>query len=172
VYGIITQAAGDVYLYSSPGIGTTVTTLLPVTEEDPAPVGRAKVTLRTSHGETVLVAEDEDALREVTCRALTRNGYRVLAAASGPEAVRAARLHHGDIHLLLTDVIMPQMFGKEVVEAIRVLRPETRVLYMSGYSQRVLTSQGNLEPSVVLVEKPFSEHTLLDKIREVLDRPP
>jgi PAS domain S-box-containing protein len=170
VYGIITQAGGHIEIQSVPGAGTTFTTLLPVSAATPAVVVEEPVRLPLSQGgETVLVVEDEDALREVTRRILTRNGYRVLTAASGPEAIKIAEHSSEDIHLLLTDVIMPHMLGKELAMRVSETCPGVRVLYMSGYAQPVLASQGTLDPGVTLVEKPFSEHTLLDRVRAVLD---
>jgi two-component system cell cycle sensor histidine kinase/response regulator CckA len=119
--------------------------------------------------ETVLVVEDEDAMRELTRRILTRNGYVVLTAGGGADGLVVARDHQGSIDLLLTDVVMPQMLGEEVAAGVRRIRPETRVLFMSGYAQSVLASQGTLKPGITLVEKPFTEPVLLAKIREVLD---
>jgi PAS domain S-box-containing protein len=169
VYGIITQAGGDLHLHSVLDVGTTVTALLPATEA-PLPPPERPVGMRPqplSEG-TVLLVEDEEALREVACRIMTRHGYNVLPAASGAQALEIAASHRGTIDLLLTDVIMPRMLGKEVSERVTALRPEVRVLYMSGYAQPVLASQGTLEEGVVLVEKPFTEADLLDKVHEVL----
>jgi CheY-like chemotaxis protein len=170
VYGIITQAGGDVQLNSVVGGGTTVSLLLPATDQPfamaPAPAEPRQWAVRDG---TVLVVEDEEALREVACRIMSRHGYDVLQAASGAEALRVAESHPGRIDLLLTDVIMPRMLGKEVAERIIRLRPEIRVLYMSGYAHPVLASQGTLEEGVILVEKPFSEANLLEKVHEVMD---
>ena len=171
VYGIITQAGGHVHIYSEPGLGSTITALLPTTDEalahahapSTSPVGRG--------GETVLLVEDEDPLREVTCRVLTRSGYRVLSAANGPEALEVARAA-GPIDLLLTDVVMPQMAGPQLAELLVAERPGLRVVFMSGYAQPVLAAQGGLEPGVRLVEKPFSGPVLLEQVRSVLDAAP
>ncbi|MET1071505.1 MAG: PAS domain S-box protein [Umezawaea sp.] len=172
VYGIITQAGGHAEITSAPGAGATFTIILPATDEHPG-TDRQPISSATARGggETILVVEDEEALREVTRRILTRNGYRVLTAADGPEALKIAESGTEDIHLLLTDVIMPHMLGKELATAIRALDPGTRVLYMSGYAQPVLASRGTLDPGVVLVEKPFSAPGLLDRVRTVLDTP-
>jgi CheY-like chemotaxis protein len=107
--------------------------------------------------------------REVTERIFTRNGYHVLTAANGPDALALAAGHDGAIHLLVTDVVMPKMLGKEVAERIREFQPDIEVLYMSGYAQPVLASQGRLEPGVALVDKPFSEDALITKAGLVLD---
>jgi two-component system cell cycle sensor histidine kinase/response regulator CckA len=169
VYGIVSQAGGYVQIYSEPGVGTTITALFPVTDQiDSRPAPGPEVQ-PSGGGETVLVVEDEEAMREVTRRILTRHGHEVLVAADGAGAIRIAEQHTGEIHLLLTDVIMPQMLGKEIAERVTALRQGIRVLYMSGYAQPVLASQGTLDPGVTLVEKPFTESTLLDKVRRVLD---
>jgi signal transduction histidine kinase/CheY-like chemotaxis protein len=169
VYGIITQAEGHIHIYSEPGIGTTFSIMLPVTAQVPALQVPEVPYQRTPEGETVLVVEDEAALREVTRRIFTRNGYRVITAASGPEALGIARAHPGEIHLLVTDVVMPHMLGKEVAERMLAIKPEIEVLYMSGYARPVLASQGRLDPGVALVEKPFSEADLLAKAGQVLN---
>jgi two-component system, cell cycle sensor histidine kinase and response regulator CckA len=169
VYGIITQADGQVRIYSEPGHGTTVSALLPATDQPPSATAEASPARQHRRGgETVLVVEDEDALREVTSRILVRNGYHVLAAVGGNAAVELAAAHGGDIDLLLTDVIMPKMLGKEVASRLAALKPGIRTLYMSGYAHPVLTSQGTLDPGVILVEKPFTASGLLAKIDEVL----
>jgi nitrogen-specific signal transduction histidine kinase/CheY-like chemotaxis protein len=169
VYGIIAQADGHIQIYSEPGTGTTFSITLPRTTQAPAPQSPPASYERIPEGETILVVEDEAALREVTRRILTRNGYQVITAASGPEALVIARGHSGEIHLLVTDVVMPQMLGKEVAEKMRVVKPEIEVLYMSGYARPVLASQGRLDPGVALVEKPFSEADLLASAGQVLN---
>lgn len=172
VYGIVSQAGGTVVLQSEPGEGTTISAFLPATDaplpdetSDPEPEQR-------QGGETVLVVEDEDAIREVTRRILTRNGHTVLTADGGAEAVALAEEVDEPIHLLLTDVVMPQMLGKEVAHAVRQARPGIRVLFMSGYAQPVLASQGTLDEGVHLVEKPFSEAELVSAVRLALDSDP
>jgi PAS domain S-box-containing protein len=170
VYGIVTQAGGEVSIASSAGVGTTVTVLLPAsaTSSDfsdksdilpPAP-GR---------GETLLVVEDEAALREVAGRILSGAGYHVITAECGPEALELAARHEGAIDLLLSDVVMPGMLGKELADRLVGVRPDTRVLYMSGYAQPVLHTQGTLDPGVALLEKPFTAHDLLAAVRKRLD---
>ena len=168
VYGIVTQAHGHVQIYSEPGIGTTVTVLLPATgsgiraepEDGQEPGGGA--------GQTILVVEDEPAMREVTRRILSRRGYDVLAAASGDEAIEIAANHPGPIDALLTDVVMPRMLGKEAAERIRALRPGVKVLFMSGYAHGVLDAQGVAEAGVNLIEKPFTEARLLAVLGQVI----
>ena len=171
VYGIISQADGHVRIYSEPGLGTVLTALLPVTEQALAPAARQPARPQGGHGETVLVVEDEPAMRELTRRILDRNGYRVVAAASGHEALNilASQLEHIDV--LLTDVIMPRMQGRELAAKVRIHQPAARVVFMSGYTQGLLGAQGVLEPGVHLVEKPFSEATLLTRLHEILNAP-
>jgi hypothetical protein len=170
VYGIVTQAEGRIQVYSEPGAGTTFNITLPATDKAAARPVTAEPYRRESAGETILVVEDEPALREVTERIFLRNGYQVITAPNGPEAIDIVRDHPGKIDLLVTDVIMPQMLGKEVAERIQQLRPDIQVLFMSGYAGPVLTAQGRIEPDVALVGKPFSEADLLSMAGLVLDR--
>ena len=169
VYGIVAQAEGAVTIYSQPGAGTTFTILIPVTTEAVAPIDEPLPYERSPSGETVLIVEDQEALREVTERIFTRAGYHVITAANGAEAVTLAAQYDGDIHLLLTDVVMPNMLGKEVAEKIRQARPDIEVLFMSGYAQPVLASQGRLDPDVNLIEKPFSAATIIEKAGRLLN---
>jgi len=169
VFGILSQADGHIQIYSEHEKGTTISITLPVTDEAPAPVTDPVPYERTPAGETVLIVEDEEALREVTKRIFTRNGYRVVTAADGPGALDIARHHDGEIHLLVTDVVMPHMLGKEVADRIKAIKPEIEVLYMSGYARPVLASQGRLDPGVALVEKPFSETDLLRTAGQLLN---
>jgi nitrogen-specific signal transduction histidine kinase/CheY-like chemotaxis protein len=169
VYGIVAQADATIAIQSELDAGTTFTIMIPVTEEVATTVDEPTPYERTPKGETVLIVEDQDALREVTERIFTRNGYRVITAANGPAAIALVRKHRGEIHLLVTDVVMPHMLGREVAERISALRPEIEVLYMSGYARPVLASQGRLEPGVTLIDKPFSEAALLAKAGQVLN---
>ncbi len=169
VYGIIAQAGGQVQIDSEPGTGTTVAMLLPAAagavQTAAAP---PKQQAFAGGGLTVLIVDDEEALREVARRILTRNGYQVITAASGSEAIKAVASHPAGIDLLLTDVVMPQMPGKEVADRIRVLQPSAKVLFMSGYTEGVLATEGILETGVNLIEKPFTEASLLAKLRDIL----
>jgi two-component system, cell cycle sensor histidine kinase and response regulator CckA len=172
VYGIVTQAGGDVALSSEPGLGTTVSILIPASAEAAAAPGPAvdePAAGSDGHGETLLVVEDEAALRDVAGRILSKAGYRVLAADGGTQALELAALHEGAIDLLVSDVVMPGMLGKELAERLVNTRPDTRVLYMSGYAQPVLASQGTLDPGVALLEKPFTAADLLSAVRRRLD---
>jgi len=170
VYGIVTQAGGDVRIESSLGMGTTISVLLPATEQvgrtEPEPVGPVTAGVR---GETILLVEDEHALREVAARTLRGAGYEVLLAADGAAALELARAHPGPIQLMVSDVVMPGMQGKELAGRLAVSRPGTRVLYVSGYARPVLASRGTLEPGVALLTKPFSRDELLTAVRRRLD---
>jgi PAS domain S-box-containing protein len=167
VYGIVSQTGGFTRIVSEVDQGTTIIVLLPVSEEAASSFD-PKDDTRVGGRETILVVEDEDALREVTRRILARHGYVVLPADSGVEAIALAEQHNGPIDLLLSDVIMPKMQGKAVADEITKRRPDARVLFMSGYAQPVLgdeVTNGNFR----LIEKPFDEATLLRTVREVLD---
>jgi PAS domain S-box-containing protein len=173
VYGIATAAGGDVRLYSETGIGTTVTVTLPAvdapTDTTPATTGAppAPAAGPPPH-ETILMVEDEDDLRQIAARVLTRAGYQVLAATGGTQAIHLAHTHPSRIHLLLTDVIMPKMMGNEVAAHIRQHHPDIPVLYMSGYAKPVLTENGTLPEGVTIVEKPFTSRELLDRVHTIL----
>ena len=120
-------------------------------------------------GETILVVEDEDLVRDVANRILMRNGYRVLMARGGSEALDVIASQGDQIDVLLTDVVMTGLNGNEIAERVVKLHPHIRVLYMSGYPEFVITSQGTIEPGVRLISKPFVEPELLDNVRRVLD---
>ena len=170
VYGIVTQAGGRVSIMSTPGAGTTVRVDLPVTTD-------VALTHRSSHpdelqpatGETILLVEDEAIVREPARRMLERHGYTVLSAGSAAEALAIVHDHAGPIHLLLTDVVMPGRSGKELSLDVARLRPATKVLFTSGYSQDVIAHQGILEEGVHLLAKPSSALEMLGKVRDVLD---
>ncbi|MBB2942248.1 hypothetical protein FB565_001961 [Actinoplanes lutulentus] len=170
VYGIVTQAGGSATLQSIVGAGTVFTALLPVTAEQPVAPAPAVAPAQLRHGgETILVVEDEVALRAVTERILTRNGYRVLTAASGPEAMKIVEDPAVEADLLLTDVIMPHMHGQELAEQIRRIRPGMPVVFMSGYAQPFITGGGTLDAGTILITKPFAQPELLQRLREALD---
>jgi hypothetical protein len=168
IYGIVAQAGGNVRIYSEPTLGTTVSVLLPVTDQPASAEERPPDDVNISGNEVLLLVEDEPALREVTRRMLTRNGYKVITAADGQQAMEAMTTFRDHIDALLTDVVMPGMQGKEVAERVRKILPDIAVLFMSGYTQGLLGAQGVLEPGINLIEKPFNEASLLKKVREVL----
>jgi PAS domain S-box-containing protein len=171
VYGIIQQAGGRAQIYSEPNIGTTITVLLPPTELEATPAAVAPVGAPVRRcEETILLVEDEQALREVTRRILETAGYRVLVACDGVEALTVAEGHDDRIDALLSDVIMPQLNGPQLAERLLTQRPSTRILLMSGFAEPILDSGGHLGPGVTLIEKPFSAPALLEKLAQVLEQ--
>jgi PAS domain S-box-containing protein len=169
VYGIIQQAGGRAQIYSEPGVGTTFTALLPMTAQELTQASRAPEPRAAVGGETILLVEDEQALREVTKRVLVGAGYEVIMAANGVDALALAG-EYGHLDLLLTDVIMPQMPGPQLAEQLCKQRASLHVLFMSGFAQPILDSAETLKDGVTLIEKPFSGPALLAKIEQVLGR--
>jgi PAS domain S-box-containing protein len=169
VHGIVTQAGGYAQIYSEPGMGTTVTALLPVTGQAAETASAAAAVPARGRGETILLVEDEESLAALVHRILVRSGYQVIATTSPGAALREASDLQQPINLLLTDAVMPGMLGNEVAARVRALRPGLPVLYMSGYAQPVLDTQGALDPHTDLLEKPFSEAALLTRVRQTLD---
>jgi PAS domain S-box-containing protein len=174
VYGVVTQAGGSIEIYSELGLGTTITVLLPTTDEaaEPHLPSAAAPDDQRGHGETILVVEDEESLRQLTGRILTRNGYQVCAVGSGAEAVRRAADPAQPITLLLTDVVMPEMLGNEVAARIGAIRPDVPALFMSGYAQPILDSHGIAPQPFEILEKPFTEAALLSRVRKAITRIP
>lgn len=172
VYGIVLQTGGFTKIYSDEGVGTTITVLLPVdlnnVEFSSKDERRNNVALMIGQ-ETVLVVDDEEGLREVARRILTRSGYTVLAASNGMEAIEMASTYRGTIDLLLTDVIMPKMQGPTVAKEILKIVPTIKVLFMSGHAQPILEAESILKTDFQLVEKPFDQRMLLDNVRRALD---
>jgi two-component system cell cycle sensor histidine kinase/response regulator CckA len=170
VYGIVRQSGGYIWIYSEPGQGTTFKIYLPRVEEaldvsEPKP---AMVTDLKGR-ETILVVEDDKALREVICKGLKKFGYVVLEAANGGEALLTCEKRKAPIDLLLTDVVLPQMSGRELAERLGELRPGMKVLYMSGYTENAIVNNGILKDNVGFLQKPFKVNVLVQKIREILD---
>jgi PAS domain S-box-containing protein len=171
VYGIITQAGGSVQIYSEPGLGTTFTVLLPAIEKTAALADHVASPAEAEHhgnGESILLVEDEESLRQLAHRILTGHGYRVHQASTGPAAVQYAADPAHRIELLLTDVVMPEMLGTDVAEGVHQHRPGVPVVYMSGYAQPILASHGAAGPEMNILEKPFTEVTLLARVHEAL----
>jgi signal transduction histidine kinase/ActR/RegA family two-component response regulator len=172
VFGIVKQSGGSIWLYSEPGGGTTFRVYLPHALEQshaaaPAPLASSPGT----GNETILLVEDEEQVRAVALRLLREAGYNVLEAPAPLEAVRIAETYGPDIHLLLTDVVMPKMNGRQVAGHVMARRPEIRVLFMSGYTDDVVLHHGVLESGVAFIQKPLTPDALLRKVRQVLDGP-
>ncbi|HEY6158860.1 MAG TPA: PAS domain-containing protein [Gemmatimonadales bacterium] len=170
-YGIVKQSGGYIWTESAPGAGATFTIYLPWHEPLVAAAAPAAEPTGTARGagETVLVVDDEPAVRVVTKRILQRSGYAVLDAPGGVEALDTLREHPGPIHLLLTDVIMPEMNGREVAQRVREQRPGIRVVYMSAYSPEAIAHDGLLDEGAAFVRKPFESGLLLQTVRRALD---
>jgi PAS domain S-box-containing protein len=170
VYGIVKQSGGSIIVESTPGRGTTFRIYFPrVEQEIPGPTGAADTIDPVRGRETILLIEDEPAVRGLVHETLRLHGYTVLAARHGIEALLASAKYVGPIHLILTDVVMPQMSGPEVAEKILTVRPGIKVLYMSGYPDHPVFDQGSVRRESGFLPKPFSPHVLVQKVREVLD---
>jgi len=168
--GIVDEAGGAIEVESQPGVGTTFTIHLPAVEEEPtveAPVTSPPV---AGGSETVLVVDDETDIRQIIRRVLDRDGYKVLEATSGSEAVSIAEHLDGPIDLLITDVRMPKMHGVEVAAAVKALRPQIEVLLISGYTEDANLSAHTEGDGLAFLAKPFRPSQLADRVRAILDR--
>jgi CheY-like chemotaxis protein len=168
-YGIVNQAGGDLTIESTVGHGTSIRLHLPATDLPLTPP-RHHTTRPAGGGETILVAEDEDGVRDVVERILRKAGYQVLAGVNGQDALAVAERHEGPIHALLTDVLMPQLDGRQLADRFTADRPGTPVLFMSGYAAPIMTEQGILRQDVTVLSKPFTESELLNALRATLER--
>ena len=171
VYGIVKQSGGNVWVYSELEQGTVFKIYLPsahqaTDSEEPSD----SVPIQDLEGtETVLLVEDEDLVRNLVQSVLQRHGYTVLEAPNGAEAMTLLARHLGQVDLLLTDVVIPQMTGPELAEKVMASHPETRLLYMSGYTDSAIVHHGVLDAGLAFIQKPFTPEALLRKVREVLD---
>ena len=173
VYGIVQQTGGSISFHSESDRGTTFLMHLPRTEaavSDRRETARSSADLRGA--ETVLVVEDQDSVRKLAVQILSHCGYRILEAAQGDEALLMAARHAGPIHLMLTDVVMPRMTGRDLAEQLSATRPAMKVLYMSGYAEDVIASRGLLDPGLLYIAKPFASEALALKVREALGSTP
>jgi signal transduction histidine kinase/ActR/RegA family two-component response regulator len=170
VYGIVKQSGGNVFVYSEPGKGATCKIYLPLVDEPLTPLEGAKPIIEPVSGtETILLVEDEESVRELVSKVLQRNGYTILEARHGQEAVELCQKYPRDIHLLVTDVVMPRMSGREVAEKLQPTRPTMKVLYLSGYTDDEVVRHGVLESMTAFLQKPFTPDALARKVRDVLD---
>jgi two-component system, cell cycle sensor histidine kinase and response regulator CckA len=170
VFGVVKQSGGFVWLYSEPGQGTTFKIYLPTVPGEPATEQHGVGSRDLAKGtETILLVEDEESLCKLTREMLQDSGYSVLVAHDGEQALEIASQHKGSIHLLLTDVVMPKMGGPALAKQLALLRPETKLLYMSGYTRSSAATQELAESGMGLLQKPFTRSTLTRKVRDVLD---
>jgi CheY-like chemotaxis protein len=170
VYGIVKQNSGFIWVYTEPGMGTTFKIYLP-RAKDARVVPQLALPLVGYCGgcETILLAEDEAAVRRSTREFLSLNGYIVLEAKNGADALTIARQYKGPIHLMITDVVMPQMGGAKLAGELATERPEMKVLFVSGYAETTVQRHGTIDVTMRFLQKPFSLRTLAHKVREVLD---
>jgi len=169
VYGAVKQHKGYISVYSEPGHGTTFKIYFPAINAEPLKIKeRKEVEVEVTIGTTILLVEDEPALLKLACNVLEKNGYHVLCSKDELDALNLARQCQGPLHLLLTDVIMPKMKGMEIYDKISESHPETRVLYMSGYSENITARQGILKEGINFLQKPFTPKSLLRKVAETL----
>ncbi|MDZ7685369.1 MAG: response regulator [Gammaproteobacteria bacterium] len=172
VYGIVKQNDGFVHVYSEPGEGTTLHIyLVRYTGDDVEPVKPQRGQSPTGQGETVLIVEDEPAMLRLTKRILDTFGYKILTAASPKEALQTADQYRGQLDLLVTDVVMPGMNGRDLAASLVDRYPGLRVLFMSGYTADVIAHRGVLDASATFIQKPFARDALAAKVREALDTP-
>ena len=171
VYGIVKQSGGNIWVYSEPGQGTTLKIYLPLVDE-PIEELREKVRIEEiprGH-EIILIVEDDEAVRKLAVQILERQGYNALQAHQGDEALNICQQHKDPIHLILTDVIMPEMSGRQLVDSLKQVRQDFKVLYTSGYTDNAIAHHGVLEKGVNFIQKPFTFEGLARKVREVLDK--
>jgi CheY-like chemotaxis protein len=171
VHGVVTRSGGSVNVYSEVGLGSSFKVYFPRAEgavnkeEAPAPTLQPH-----TGGQTVLLVEDAESLRELTRKLLERQGYTVLAAGDSEEALKLFQ-GHPTIDVILTDVVMPGASGPELIRQLTALRPSLKVVYMSGYTEETIVHHGVLDPKIAFLHKPFTSDTLGHKLREVLDQP-
>jgi len=171
VYGIIKQSGGYIWVYSKPGAGTTFKIYLPAVEKEATEVQKEQTSPDDLTGsETILIVEDDDALRKLAREILEPQGYSILEAQNGIEALKVSEEHGDQIHLMITDAVMPQIGGRELEERLRPLRPDLKVIYMSGYTDNAILHHGVLSPEIEFLQKPISSEALKRKVREVLDQ--
>jgi CheY-like chemotaxis protein len=173
VYGIVTQSGGTIEVVSDVGKGSEFSVYLPRIPGESEPIADATVSTNSPRGsETVLLVEDEDSVRSLTRQVLRGQGYVVLDVRQTAKALEICDKYTRPIHLLLTDLVMPGMNGRELAERLLPVRPDMKVLYMSGYENGVLGQQGKLPAGVAFLHKPFTPDSLARKVREVLDQQP
>ncbi|NJN92621.1 MAG: response regulator [Anaerolineales bacterium] len=173
VFGIVKQNGGHIGVYSEPGLGAAFRIYLPrVKVAAPPLVERpARLADNLPQGtETVLLVEDEPKVRDLADRLLRRQGYKVLTATNGEEALQVGQAYEREIHLLLTDMVMPQMNGKDLADRFKILRPDIKIIFTSGYTDKAIVHQGILDADIAFIQKPFTVMDLAQKVRAILDK--
>ena len=169
-YGIVKQSGGYIWVYSEPNRGTSFKIYFPRVDQPAEEAGGEKQTVGLLRGtETILLVEDDPQLRQLTTSVLSHCGYKVLAAATPDEGLAICEANHRDIRLLVTDVVMPRMNGRQLAERIQKMCPKIRILYISGYTDNAIVHYGVLDPGLWFLAKPFTLSALIAKVREVLD---
>ncbi|HZR29404.1 MAG TPA: response regulator, partial [Terriglobales bacterium] len=171
VYGIVKQSGAYISVSSEPGMGASFDIYFPRVDEAVDAASEAAAGQNRRGYETILLVEDEDGVRALTRQILQKHGYTVLETSHGGEALLACENHKAPIHLLLTDVVLSQMSGRELAQRLSPIRPEMKVLYMSGYSEDAIVQHGVLDSGTSFLQKPFNTKSLITKVREILDAP-
>jgi two-component system, cell cycle sensor histidine kinase and response regulator CckA len=170
VEGVVKQSGGSIEVYSEPGIGTTFKIYLPAAEEPLSASAMTGSPIDLHGSETILLVEDNDAVRRLAFLSLQSHGYQILQAGDGPQAVNIAEQHQGRIDLLATDLVMPRMSGRELAQTLLPRFPDMKVLYLSGYTDDAVVRHGILQSDVNFLQKPFTPSSLANKVRQVLDQ--
>jgi DNA-binding NtrC family response regulator len=169
VFGIVQQSGGSIWVYSEPGVGTTFKVYLPRIDAAADELGQPRISTTLRGSETILLVEDEVPVRDVARGILQRQGYTVLEARGAGDALQVSERHRGRIHLLLTDVVMPEMSGPELAKRLAATRPDLKVLCMSGYTDDAAVRHGVIDAALSYLQKPITVETLTRKVRAVLD---
>ncbi len=172
VYGIVKQSGGYIWVYSEPERGTTFKIYLPRVDQPAETSGAERRSRDLQRGtETILLVEDDPQLRQLSSSVLAHCGYKMLVAGSPEEGLAICKANHSDIHLLVTDVVMPRMNGRQLADQVTQIAPKIKVLYISGYTNNAIVHYGVLDPGLWFLPKPFTLSALMAKVREVLDSP-